>query len=165
MSVMTGSVLIRTIEARDNEDLTRVMRATLKEFGANKPRTVYFDPTTDGLYTLFRREGSVYYVAESNGEILGGGGIYPSDGLPEGTCELVKMYLLPRARGTGLGRKLIEQSLQFARDYGYSQVYLESMPELKQALKAYEKLGFTYLDGPLGNTGHFGCDLWMLRQL
>jgi putative acetyltransferase len=39
------------------------------------------------------------------------------------------------------------------------------MPELKLALKAYEKLGFKYIDSALGNTGHFGCDLFMTLDL
>jgi putative acetyltransferase len=39
------------------------------------------------------------------------------------------------------------------------------MPELKQALKTYEKFGFEYLDHPMGNTGHFGCELWMIKKL
>jgi putative acetyltransferase len=44
-------------------------------------------------------------------------------------------------------------------------MYLETLPELHQAVKVYEKFGFRYLKGPLGNTGHFGCDLWMLKDL
>ncbi|MCW3118792.1 MAG: family N-acetyltransferase, partial [Chitinophagaceae bacterium] len=92
-------------------------------------------------------------------------GIYPTEGLPEKTCELVKMYLLPEGRGRGLGKIMIEKRLQFANDSGYRQFYLETMPELKQALKVYEKFGFDYLKGPLGNSGHTGCSLWMLKKL
>ena len=96
---------------------------------------------------------------------LGGGGIFPTEGLPEGTCELVKMYLLPEARGIGLGRTLIEHCLQVAREIGFQQVYLETLTELHLALKIYEKFGFEYLSAPLGNTKHFGCGLWMLKKL
>jgi putative acetyltransferase len=39
------------------------------------------------------------------------------------------------------------------------------MPELKQALKVYAKFGFEYLKGPMGNSGHTGCSLWMLKKL
>jgi putative acetyltransferase len=39
------------------------------------------------------------------------------------------------------------------------------MPELRLALKAYERLGFEYLDHAMGNSGHFGCELWMLLPL
>jgi putative acetyltransferase len=75
------------------------------------------------------------------------------------------MYLLPQARGTGLGRTLIEKSLAFAKEAGYQQAYLETMPELKQALNIYAKFGFEYLKGPMGNSGHTGCSLWMLKNL
>ena len=156
---------IRTIRPQDNKALALVVRNTLAEFGANKAGTVYFDPTTDTLFEVFQKPRSIYYVALKNEKILGGGGIYPTDGLPEDTCELVKMYLLPEGRGKGLGKLLIEKCLQFAKDEDYKKVYLETMPELKNALKVYEKLGFKYLDAPMGNSGHFGCDLWMMTEL
>jgi putative acetyltransferase len=159
------NISIRTIQPGDNPALARIVRDTLAEFGANHPGTVYYDPTTDSLFELFQRSGSVYFVGEIANKIVGGAGIYPSDGLPSGMCELVKMYLVPEARGVGLGKTLIEKSLQFAKDNGYKNVYLESMPELKKALKVYEKFGFTYLNGPMGNTGHFGCELWMLKKI
>ena len=158
-------ISIRLIEPGDNRDLASVIRATLKEFGANKPGTVYFDPTTDHLYDVFQQPGSIYHVALQGEGIVGGGGIFPSPGLPADTCELVKMYLLPQARGIGLGKLLIEKSIAFAVSYGYKQIYLETMPELKKALDTYEKFGFRYINHPMGETGHFGCDLWMLKQL
>jgi putative acetyltransferase len=158
------NVNIRKIQPSDNPQLASIIRNALAEFGANKPGTVFYDETTDHLYELFQKKpGSIYYVAEQQGEILGGAGIYPSDGLPESTCELVKMYLKPATRGLGLGRKLIEECLEFAKALGYVQVYIETMPELRKALSVYEKFGFEYLNGPLGNTGHFGCDVWMLK--
>ena len=157
--------MIRDLEPADNIAIASVIRDTLTEFGANRPGTVYFDPTTDDLFSLFRKKGSYYQVAMIDGVIVGGGGIYPSDGLPGNTCELVKMYLLPSARGLGLGKKMIAACLENAKQMGYQQVYLETMPELKDALKTYEKFGFTYLDGPLGNTGHFGCALWMIKKI
>ncbi|OSZ77455.1 GNAT family N-acetyltransferase [Chitinophagaceae bacterium IBVUCB2] len=160
-----SEIIIRYIQPSDNPFLSKIVKDTLKEFGANHPGTVYYDVTTDALFELFQAKGAAYFVAELDNKIVGGGGIYPTDGLPADTCELVKMYLLPQARGTGLGRTLIEKSLSFAKEAGYKQVYLESMPELKQALKVYAKFGFEYLKGPMGNSGHTGCSLWMLRSL
>lgn len=165
MAIDLEEISIRTIEKHDNEALAKVVRDTLAEFGANRPGTVYYDETTDHLFEVFQTPRSIYYVAEYMGEIVGGGGIYPSDGLDEDTCELVKMYLRKKVRGIGLGRHLIEQCIDFARQAGYKQIYIETMPELKQALKTYEKFGFEYIDHPMGNTGHFGCDLWMLKKL
>jgi putative acetyltransferase len=159
------NINIRPILPSDNAALAVIIRSALKEFGANHPGTVYYDATTDALYELFREQGSGYFVALIDGRIVGGGGIFPTEGLPEGTCELVKMYLSPEARGTGLGKKLIETSLAFAKETGYKNVYLETMPELKQALKVYARFGFDYLSAPMGNSGHTGCSLWMLKQL
>jgi putative acetyltransferase len=156
---------IRPIELADNTALAIIIRSSLAEFGANKPGTVFYDETTDHLFELFRQAGSAYFVAEEEGLIRGGGGIYPTPGLPSNCCELVKMYLHHDARGKGIGWKLISLCLEKAREMGYTQVYLETMPELRQAVSVYEKFGFQYLEGPLGQSGHFGCDVWMLKDL
>ena len=158
-------VTIRDLRKEDNPALAKVVKDTLAEFGANHPNTVYYDPTTDTLFEVFQTPRSKYFLAELNNKIVGGGGIYPTDGLPEDTCELVKMYLLPEARGLGLGRTLIEKCIEVAAENGFKKIYLETMPELKQALTVYEKFGFKYLKGPMGNSGHTGCSLWMLKQL
>ena len=162
---LMSSLSIRTIQPADNQPLARIIRSALAEFGANKPGTVYYDPTTDALYDLFQTPGSIYYVAELDGQLIGGAGIYPSAGLPPHTCELVKMYLSPEARGKGTGKMLIENALQFAREAGYKKVYIETMPELAKAVQIYEKMGFKKLTTPLGQTGHFGCDIWLLKKL
>jgi putative acetyltransferase len=158
-------IKITTIQPADNADLAVIIRSSLAEFGANKPGTVFFDPTTDELFDLFQKPGSVYYVATQGSTIIGGAGIFPSDGLPEGVCELVKMYLKKEARGRGLGKLLIDKCLHTAKEMGYKKVYLETMPELRKAVSVYEKFGFEYLNGPMGNTGHFGCDVWMIKEL
>ena len=158
-------VIIRDLQKEDNPALAKVVKDTLAEFGANHPNTVYYDPTTDTLFEVFQTPRSKYFLAELNNKIVGGGGIYPTDGLPPDTCELVKMYLLPEARGKGLGRTLIEKCIEAAAENGFKKIYLETMPELKQALSVYEKFGFEYLKGPMGNSGHTGCSLWMLKQL
>jgi len=160
-----NKIVVRDIRPEDNPFIAKIVKDTLAEFGANHPGTVYYDSSTNALYELFQNEKAVYNIAEIDGEIVGGGGIYPTDGLPDGTCELVKMYLLPEARGSGLGKMLIEKRLQQAKDLGFKKVYLETMPELKQALNVYAKFGFEYLKGPLGNSGHTGCSLWMLKEL
>ena len=158
-------VTIRDLRKEDNPALAKVVKDTLAEFSANHPNTVYYDPTTDALFEVFQTPRSKYFLAEMNNKIVGGGGIYPTDGLPPDTCELVKMYLLPEARGFGLGRTLIEKCIEAAAENGFKKIYLETMPELKQALNVYEKFGFEFLKGPMGNSGHTGCSLWMLKKI
>ena len=165
MALNITDIHIREIAPGDNQALASIIKNTLAEFGAARPGTVAFDESTNTLFEVFRQPRSIYYVAEYEGRLLGGGGIYPTEGLPADTAELVKMYLLKEARGLGLGKLLIQKSLDFAKDTGYKNVYLETMPELKDALKTYAKFGFEYLSAPMGQSGHFGCELWMMKKL
>ncbi|MEY4456863.1 MAG: hypothetical protein RLY15_1127 [Bacteroidota bacterium] len=162
---MNSNIQIRPIEQKDNIDIAKVIRGALEEFGANKPGTVYFDPTTDALFELFNTPGSYYYIATIDNKVVGGAGIFPTENLPKGTCELVKLYLHKNARGTGLGKQLLNTAMQWAKENGYTQVYLESMPELSKAVTIYENVGFQRINQPLGNSGHCGCDIWMVKNL
>ena len=69
------------------------------------------------------------------------------------------------ARGMGVGRQLIERLLTQAVGAGFRRCYLETMRDMQAARRLYERVGFTPLTGPLGNTGHFGCDSWYARAL
>jgi putative acetyltransferase len=156
---------IRIIQSTDNKTLALLIRNTMAEFGVDKPGTVYDDPTTDELFDLFQKNGSIYFVALAKGAVLGGAGIFPSKNLPQKTCELVKMYLSPESRGLGLGKRLLDKCLEFAKTFGYQQVYIETMPELTRAIGMYLKFGFHPIKGPLGSTGHYGCEVWMIKDL
>ena len=164
-SLISPDLIIRNIALNDNEAIAKVIRAALTEFGANKPGTVFYDSTTDHLFELFQIPGAIYYIAELNGNLVGGAGIYPTEGLPDKTCELVKLYLHKDARGIGLGKQLLLKSMQWAKENGYEQVYLESMPELSKAVSIYENVGFKKIHHALGNSGHDGCDIWMIKNL
>ena len=159
------NLLIRTIQPGDDKALATIIRDTLAEFKANKPGTVYFDETTDHLSNVFKTGVSIYFVAEMDSEIMGGGGIYPTANLPDGTCELVKLYLSSKARGKGIGKLLLQKCIDAARELGYTKIYLETMPELTVAIPMYEKMGFTYLQAAQGCSGHTGCDVWMIKDL
>lgn len=142
-----------------------MIRQVFEEFNAPRRGTVYSDPTTDDLYGLFRRQGSILYVAEYRGRVLGCCGVFPTEGLPVGIAELVKYYLPPEARGKGIGKALLARNIEEAREMGYSALYLESLPQFSTALGIYERLGFTNLESPLGASGHSGCSIWMIREL
>jgi putative acetyltransferase len=160
-----NDILIRPIQPSDNPFLAKIIRTALEEFGANHPGTVYFDESTDHLSDIFLPTNSAYFVAEKDGEILGGGGIYPTEGLPTDTCELVKMYLSKNSRGLGIGKQLMEKCLENAAVLGFKKVYLETMPELTSAIPMYLKFGFVHLTASMGNSGHHGCKVWMLKAL
>lgn len=156
---------IRPIAQKDDAEIGKLIKDVLTEFKANKPGTAFYDESTDRLSTIFGGERTAYWVLEVDGQIVGGAGIFPTDGLPEDTCELVKLYLYPAARGKGLGKLLIDTCLEKAKSLGFANVYLESMPELSQAVRLYENFGFKKLDRAIGNSCHFGCDIWMVKEL
>lgn len=156
---------IRKIRREDNEALAAIIRRTFEEFGAPTAGTVYEDPTTDDLYSLFNREGAVCWVAIVNNTVAGCAGIYPTEGLPTGYCEFVKFYLAPVARGKGIGSQLMKTCIVAAKELGYSHIYLESLPEFSKAIGLYSKAGFKQLPSPLGNSGHFGCNIWMIMEI
>ncbi|MFB9864525.1 GNAT family N-acetyltransferase [Rufibacter immobilis] len=159
------AIILRAIEEKDNRPLAELIREVFREFKIDRPGTVYTDPTTDALYQLFQTPGSAYLVAEENGEIMGGCGVYPTQGLPAGCAELVKFYLSSTSRGKGVGYQLLQESLVLARQLGYAQLYLESFPELAKAVSMYEKAGFRPLPHALGNSGHYACTIWMVKDM
>ncbi|QOW10340.1 GNAT family N-acetyltransferase [Kaistella flava (ex Peng et al. 2021)] len=156
---------IRKIQQSDNKLLATIIRSCFHDFNVATQGTVYDDPTTDHLSELFKEENSALFVAEVDGELCGCCGIFPTEGLPERCGELVKFYIAKDFRGKGLGKKLMEESIEFAKKSGYQSIYIESLPEFSTAVSIYEKQGFTYLEKPLGNSGHSGCNLWMIKHL
>lgn len=158
-------MLIRKIVTDDNAAMAAIIRNSLLEFNAAKPGTVYYDKSTDNLSDLFTQKRSAYFVIEINNEIAGGAGIFPTKGLSENTCELVKLYVSKKYRHNGYGQTLLEKCIEEARTLGYKKMYLESMPELANAIGMYKKNGFEIIGGPLGNSGHTGCDVWMVKEL
>lgn len=160
-----NKIIITAIEEKDNRAVAALIRKTLEEFDIPKQGTVYSDPTTDDLYQLFQAPRSVFYVAYRGDELTGCCGIYPTEGLPDGCAELVKFYVADSARGLGIGKTLMQRSVDFAKQSGYRQLYLESFPGFTTAIAMYKKCGFQSLEHSLGNSGHTSCNVWMTMNL
>jgi putative acetyltransferase len=152
-------LVIREIELQDNHPLAAIIRQVLTEFGANQPGFAWQDSALDQMYQVYQPSNSLYLVVEKDGQLLGGAGIGPLEGEATAVCELQKMYLLPEARGCGLGRKLLEQLLQWAAG-NYHYCYLETLSTMDGAIGLYQRMGFSKLSAPMGSTGHGGCDTW-----
>lgn len=164
-SMNPTTLLIREIKASDNQTLAKIIREGIDALGLPQQGTAHSDPTTDHLNALFEHPGSHYFVVEQNGVIAGGCGIYPSNGLPAGYAELVRFFLDESFRGKGIGKILMKQCEAKAVQLGYTHLYLESFPEMKAAIHLYEQAGYVRLQKPLGNTGHFACNVWMAKKL
>ena len=156
---------LRPIEPRDDVAMAGIIREVMPEFGAVGCGFAINDPEVDWMSRAYAEPRSAYFVVERNGRVIGGGGIAPLDGGDGVTCELRKMYFLPEARGIGAGTAMMEHCLKAARELGFSQCYLETLDGMDAAMRLYERSGFQRIAGPLGATGHGGCDTFYLLEL
>ena len=158
-------VTIREVREEDNAALAKAIRQVLIDIGVPKVGTAYADPELDFMYQAYQTTRSAYFIIEEDGVLLGGAGIAPLAGEDPKICELQKMYFLAQGRGRGLGQQMIDHSLAYARDQNFELCYLETLPYMKAAQKLYLKTGFSYIDGPMGSTGHTSCNVWLTKAL
>jgi len=156
---------IRPIQPSDNEAIAAIVRKVMTEFNADPRTTVLGDPTLNTMYENYQQPNAFYFVVENNGEIIGGCGLKQLDGCEESICELQRMFLLSESRGTGIGKQLIQRCIEKARQFNYKKMYLESLAQMHSAIGLYEKSGFKRIEKSLGNTGHGGCDIFMVSDL
>ena len=80
----------------------------------------------------------------------------------ESTCELKRMYVLRDFRRSGVGQKLLDIAIDFAKSVGYSRIVLDSSKALHPARALYLKNGF--VDIPKYND-NYRADVFMERTL
>ena len=78
-------------------------------------------------------------------------------------CEMKRLYLRPGARGSGVGRALVERLLSEARAEGYGEVVLDTLPSMAEAQRMYERFGFRdippYRANPVAGARYLGLRL------
>lgn len=157
--------IIRLIEKKDNPQIARVIRCVLIDFNVPKKGTAFADKALDCMFETYQEPKSAYFVVDDNGKIIGGAGIAKLANYNGNVCELQKMYFLPEARGKGIGMQMMEFCLAKARKFEYEKIYLETMDYMTNAQKLCKQAGFKFIDGALGDTGHFSCPVHMLKTL
>jgi len=157
--------VIRSIKKSDNKQVAKVIRQVLVDLGVPKVGTAYADAALDCMFETYEKERAEYFIVVENGKIIGCAGIAKLDNYDGNVCELQKMYFLEEARGRGIGAEMMKICLEKAREFNFEKCYLETMPYMEDAQKLYTKSGFKYIDGPMGNTGHYSCPVHMLKDL
>lgn len=165
MPETTTAFDIRPIEPRDDAAIARVIRTVMPEFGATGDGFAINDPEVDWMSRAYAGPRSAYFVIEREGTVQGGGGVAALEGGDAATCELRKMYFLPGLRGLGAGAALMAKCLDSARRIGFERCYLETLAGMNAAMRLYERTGFRRIDGPMGATGHGGCNTFYLLDL
>jgi putative acetyltransferase len=159
------SFSIRPIRPGDDARMAEIIRTVMPEFGAVGDGFAINDPEVDWMARAYSEPRCSYFVVEVDGQIMGGGGVAPLVNGDPDVCELRKMYFLPQLRGLGAGAALMARCLDAARAFGFDTCYLETLHGMDAAMRLYEKSGFARLPGPLGATGHGGCNTFYLRGL
>jgi putative acetyltransferase len=162
---ITERLQIRPIEPADVPALLQIIADSRGEHGMAERGVELLEPADRALHATYQKQRSLYFVALSGGEVVGGAGVAPLAGSDPLTCELQRMYLRPDARGRGVGDALLERCLAAAKQFLYVRCYLETITQMQAALEFYGRHGFRNLQAPIGNTGHEHNDRWMMRGL
>ena len=76
--------------------------------------------------------------------------------LSDGKGEVKRLYVRPEYRGNGIATALVERIVEDARNIGYKELYLDTLPELESAVRLYKSFGFEetgqYNDSPVDKT-------------
>lgn len=132
-------VAIRRATRADEAAIRELVFGILQEYGIrNDP-----DGTDKDLFDLdahyFARRGTFDVGFDPDNALVACCGSYAAS---DTATELRKMYVRGDQRGQGLGRRLLERAVAFARGRGCLRVELETASVLKEAMAMYEKAGF-----------------------
>ena len=116
----------------------KIIYSVLHEYDLSQ----YTHSTDTDLDDIVKAYTNGYFgmIKNDSGRYVGTFGLFQ---LSETTCEIRKMYLLPEARGNGLGKWMVNTLLEKAKELGYKKVELETASVLTEANGLYRKIGFT----------------------
>ncbi len=139
VSLYFRDFLIREWKSCDRDFAAAVIRSVLSEYGLGwEPDGADKDVLEVEDYYL---DKGGFWVIEYQGEVVGTGAYYPIE-RGEKAVEIRKMYLLPKARGLGLGKFLLQQLEAEISCRGFKEIWIETASVLKEAVKLYENNGY-----------------------
>lgn len=139
---MSEIVLRRTAEAADMPAVRQLFQDYAAWFDAAFKSDICFQGFAAELAALpgaYAPPRGGIWLAEDGTKTVGIVALKP---LPDGSCEMKRLWVAESARGSGLGRRLVEACLAGARDAGYGTMRLETLPGMTGALALYRGFGF-----------------------
>jgi putative acetyltransferase len=151
--------IIRAWQPSDRLSAAEVIRTVLAEYGLNwEPKGADRDVLEVESHYLVT--GGEFWVVKHQGEAVGTSAYYPIN-RGHNAVEIRKMYLLPMARGHGLGRFLLQTLEARIQARGFSQIWIETASILVEAVQLYERHGYK----AVARVETLRCDLAYLKTL
>lgn len=107
----------------------------------------------DDLQGFYQRGRGGFWIAVENGEIVGSVAIKDYGA---GRGYLKRLYVATGYRGTGLAKKLLDTALHYAKEAGFREIFLGTVPEMAAANRFYSKNGFERISKLPGDLPEFG---------
>jgi putative acetyltransferase len=140
MNTKHRDFLIRSWETRDRAEAFHLIRDVLAEYGLScEPYGADRDVYDVELY--YHKKGGEFWVVEWQEKIVGTAAYYPIE-RGNNAVEIRKMYILPKARGQGLGKFLLQELESKIATRGFDEIWIETASILKEAVKMYENSGY-----------------------
>jgi putative acetyltransferase len=131
---------IRDWQVGDRAPAAALINSVLSEYRLiGEPEGADQDVLT--VEATYWARGGEFWVVEQQQRIVGTAAYYPV-ARGENAVEIRKMYLLPEARGQGLGRYLLQSLEQAIAKRGFQQIWLETASVLFEAVRLYESSGY-----------------------
>lgn len=128
---------------------------TVEEF-IDSPDGEHWLDDLDNYREIYVENRGLLLVALDDGKVIGTGGV---EKRTEDVAELKRIWLLEQYHGQKIGFRVVSMLLDFARQQGYTSVYLETSPQQKQAINFYKKVGFYEIPSPYDDTDEVSMEL------
>jgi putative acetyltransferase len=149
---------IRRAGPKDARAIATVLHQSFIEFRALYTDGGFAATALDEVHVLARMQEGPVWVALGEGVMLGtGAAVVKSESI-----YIRGMAVLPSARGSGVGKRLLRQIEAWAVSEGYTRLFLSTTPFLNSAIRLYEKSGFRRTDEGLHDL--FGTPLFTMEK-
>ena len=151
--------IIRNWQETDRNLTAKIISSVLSEYSLPwQPEEA--DKDVLNIEEYYLATGGEFWVIEHQNQIVGTGAYYPIN-RGEKAVEIRKMYLLPKVRGLGLGKYLLQQLETAIALRGFKQIWIETASILAEAVKLYESNGYL----PTTGVETSRCDLVYVKYL
>lgn len=138
--------IVRVTSARDFDDIRQLLRGLAEHFsglGWGEVPPDAFDDEVEGPGALYDPPAGCILLAREGGTPLSCAMLR---GLPDGTCEARRVFVMPQARRRGVARSMMVRMMAEARGLGYDRMRLVTGADFSSAIALYEGLGFRHVE-------------------